>query len=65
MTHTNSYGTIQTDHQISARRPNLIVIKKKKKKRKKKERTYKIEDFADYRLKLKETEKKDNYLDFA
>ncbi len=50
---------IHTDHQISARRPNLIIINKKK-------RTYKTEDFkvpADYRIKLKECEKMDNYLD--
>ena len=50
---------IHTDHQISARRPNLIIINKKK-------RTYKIEDFtiqADYRIKLKECEKKDKYLE--
>ena len=52
---------IQTDHRISARRPDLIVVKKKKK-------TCKIGDFAvpaDYRIKLKESEKKDKYLDFA
>ena len=50
---------IQTDHQISARRPDLIIINKKKK------RTCKIVDFAfpaDYRIKLKECEK---YLDLA
>ena len=63
MTHTNSYGTldIQTDHLISARRPDLIIINKKK-------RTCKIVDFAlpaDHRIKLKESEKKDKYLDLA
>ena len=52
---------IQTDHLIPARRPDLIIINKKK-------RTSKIVDFAvpaDYRIKQKECEKKDNYLDFA
>ena len=54
---------IQTDHLISARRPDLIVINKKKKKR-----TCKIVDFAvlpDHRIKRKESEKKDKYLDLA
>ena len=53
---------IQTDHLISARRPDLIIINKKKK------RTCKIVDFAvpaDHRIKLKEYEKKDKYLDLA
>ena len=52
---------IQTDHLIPARRPNHIMINKKK-------RTYKIVDFAvpaDHRIKLKECEKKDKYLDLA
>ena len=52
---------IQTDHLISARRPDLIIINKK-------ERTCKIVDFAvpaDHRLKLKECEKNDKYLDLA
>ena len=61
---------IQTDHLISARRPYFIIInnKKKKKKRKKEKRTCKIVDFAfpaDLRIKLKESEKKDKYLDLA
>ena len=46
---------IQTDHLLSARRPDLIIINKKKKKKKKK--TSKIVDFAvqaDHRIKLKE-----------
>ena len=49
------------DHQILARRPNLIIINKKK-------RTCKIVYFAvpaDHRIKLKECEKKDKYLDLA
>ena len=44
------------------RRPDLIIINKKKM------RTCKIVDFAvpaDHRLKLKECEKKDKYLDLA
>ena len=51
---------IQTDHLISARRPDLITINKKKK------RICKIFDSAvpvDHRIKLKE--KKDKYLDLA
>ena len=53
---------IHTDHLISARRPDLIIINKKKK------RICKIVDFAvsaDHRIKLKECEKKDKYLDLA
>ena len=52
---------IQTDHLIPARRPDLIIINKKK-------RTCKIVDFAvpaNQRIKLKECEKKDKYLDLA
>ena len=53
---------IHTDYLISARRPDLIIINNKKK------RTCKIVDFdapADHRIKLKECEKKDKYLDLA
>ena len=56
---------IQMDPLIPARRPDLIINKKKKKKKK---RTCKIVDFAvpaDHRVKLKECEKKDKYLDLA
>ena len=52
---------IQTDHLISARRPDLIIINKK-------ERTFSIVDFAvpvDHRVVLKECEKRDKYLDLA
>ena len=52
---------IQTDHLIPARRPDLKMINKKK-------RTCKIVDFAvpaDHRIKQKECEKKDKYLDLA
>ena len=55
---------IQTDDLISARRPDLIMINKKKKKK----RTCKIVDFAvptDHRIKPKECEKKDKYLELA
>ena len=52
------------DHLISSRQPDLIRINKKKKK----ERTCRIVNFAvplDHRVKLKENEKKDKYLNFA
>ena len=52
---------IQTDHIISARRPDLTIINKK-------EITCKTLDFsvpADHRAKLKEYEKKDKYIDHA
>ena len=52
---------IQTDHLIPARRPDLIIVNKKK-------RVCKIVDFAvpvDYRINLKESEKKAKYLDLA
>ena len=57
---------VQTDHQMSARRPDLIIINQKKKKKKKK--ICKIVDFtipADHRIKLKECEKRDKYLDLT
>ena len=49
---------IQTDHQISARRPDLKIIKK----------ICEIVNFAvpaDHRIKLKECEKRDKYLDLT
>ena len=49
---------IHTNHQIWARRLDLIIIDK----------SYKFVDFAvpaDHRIKLKECEKKDKYLDLA
>ena len=52
---------IQTDHLIPARRPDLIIINKKK-------RICKTDDFAvpaDHKIKLKECEKKDKYLELA
>ena len=53
---------IHTDHLISTQRPDLIIINKKKK------RTCKIVNFAvpvDHRIKLKECEKKDKYIDHS
>ena len=50
---------IQTDHLISARRPDRVKINK---------RTCKTVDFADpadHRVKLKESEKKNKYIDLA
>ena len=52
---------IKTDHLISARRPDIMIINKKK-------RTCKIVEFAvpaDHRIKLKESEKKNKYLDIS
>ena len=52
---------IQTDHLIPARRPGLIIINKRK-------RICKIVDFAvpaDHRINMKESEKKDKYLELA
>ena len=52
---------IQTYHLISARRPDLIITNKKK-------RTCKIVDFVvsvDHWIKLKECEKKNEYLDLT
>ena len=52
---------IQTDHQIPARRPDLLIINKRK-------GICKIVDFAvpaDHRINLKESEKKDKYVDLA
>ena len=49
------------DHLIPARRPDLIIINNRK-------RICKIVDFAapaDHRINLKESEKKDKYLDLA
>ena len=50
---------IHTDHRISVRRPDLIIIKKKKKKKE-------IAKLSiDHRIKLKECQKKDKYLNLA
>ena len=52
---------IQTDHLISTRRPDLIVINNNNNNKK-------VVDFAlsaNHRIKLKESEKKDKFLDLA
>ena len=57
------YFDIQTDHLISAWRPDVIIINKKRKKK-----ICKIVDFAvptDHRIKLKECENRDKYLNLA
>ena len=54
---------IETDQLISARRPDLIIINNKKEKK-----ISKIVDFtvpADHRIKLKEYEKRDKFIDLA
>ena len=57
--------------KILARRQGVVIIDKKKKKKKKKEkkkRTWRIEDFAvptDPRVKIKENQKSDKYLDLG
>ena len=53
---------MQTDHLISARRPDLVSVSKKKKKKK---RIVDLAVSADYRVKSKESEKRDKYLDLA
>ena len=53
------FGT-QIDHLISARRPDLIVINKKENLQ-----NWGLCCPADHRIKLKECEKKDRYLDLA
>ena len=63
MTCINSYWdfNIQTDHLIPATRPDLTIMNKRK-------RICKIVDFAvpaDHRINLKESEKKDKYVDLA
>ena len=52
---------MQTDNLFSTRRPDLVIVNKKK-------RTCQIVDFAvpaDHRVRQKENEKKDKYLDLA
>ena len=60
---TKFYGgfDIQTDHLISARRPDLVTVNKK-------QRTCRIENIAvpaNHRVKLKKSKKRDKYLDLA
>ena len=70
---------IQTDHLISARWPDQVIVNKKKcvcvcvcvwerERERERERVYRILDFAVpayHRVKLKESEKRDKYLDLA
>ena len=54
---------IQTDHLISTRRPDQVIINKKKQKK-----NSRIVDFAgpvDHKVKLKESKKKDKHLNLA
>ena len=57
----------QTDHLISARRPDLMIVKTREREREKeREKTYLKVDFAvqvDHRVKLKESEERDKYPD--
>ena len=53
---------IQTDHLISARRTYLVIIKKIKKKT---NRIVNISALADQRVKIKESGKRDKYLDLV
>ena len=58
----------QTDHLKSTRRPDLIIIKNNNNNNNNKKRICNIGDFAvpaDHRIKLKEIEKKNKYLDLA
>ena len=48
---------IQTSHLISTRRPDLIIINNNKKRE--------LAVQTDHRVKLKESEKKDKYLDLV
>ena len=62
MTHINSYGTLTYGS------PNLGQTTGPYYNQKQKKRTFKIVGFvvsADHRIKLKESEKKDKYLDYA
>ena len=61
---------IQTDHLISARWPDLMIANNndKRERERERERTWQIVDFAvltDHRVKLKEREKRDKYLDLT
>ena len=57
---------IQTDRQISTGRPDRVIINKKWKEKKK--RTFQILDFpdlTDHRVKIKENEKRNKYINLA
>ena len=55
---------IQTDHLISARRPDLIIINKRKKKKRKSPKLSTLLSLQTT-IKLKDCEKRDKYLDLA
>ena len=59
---------LRMDHLFPARKRDQVIINKKEKEKEKEKRTCRIVDFAipgDQRMKIKENEKKDNYLDLA
>ena len=56
---------IQTDHLISARRPDLIIINNSNNKKREFAKLWTFSVPADHRIKLKECEKKDKYMDLA
>ena len=63
-THKLLWGfNIKMDHLIPTRKPDLIIINNKKKK--KREFAKLMTLLSRYRIKLKECEKKDKYLDLA
>ena len=56
---------IQTDHLISARRPDIVIFNPPPQKKKRKRRICRIVDFAvpaEHGVKLKESTNKDRYL---
>ena len=62
------FSKILTDYRTPARRPDLEVIIKKMKLKRKREKTCRFMDFAvlaEHKVKIKENEKKDKYLDLA
>ena len=71
--HTNTIQNpwnyeIKIDHLVLARRPDLVIVIKKEKRKERKNRTCWIVDFAvlvDHRVKIKEIEKRDKYLNVA
>ena len=65
-THKILWGfEIQTDYLISARPLDLVIVNKKKEKKENLLNSGLCRFSADHRLKLKESEKRDKYLDVA
>ena len=54
---------IQTDHLITARRPDLVIVNKKRKKENLPNSRLSVP--ADHRVNLKESEKRDKYQNLA